>query len=293
MVEKPSENQVNSRKTSVFVDADGEIATVDRLLLDIDGYEGPIDILLELSRNQKVDLAKISILELVRQYLVFIDQAQKRNLELAAEYLVMAAWLAYLKSRIFLPKEEDSDEPSAEDVAQALQFQLLRLEAMQKSADKLLALPQLGQEIFPRGQPEGLDVNTVTSWNVSLYDMLKAYGDIDRRKEDNFYDLPTFKLMSTDNAMSRLCRMLGNLPKSGGDSVWATLHSFMPEDIEDSLYGRSTLASTFTAGLELAKQGGLEIKQDGLFRPIYIRKMQDLDAKIDDTKNQDQDGVSR
>ena len=269
--------QENAQDMSVFINEDGEMSKVDHLLLDIDGYEGPIDVLLELSRNQKVDLAKISILELVRQYLVFIERAQQRNLELAAEYLVMAAWLAYLKSRLFLPKEENSDEPSAEDIAQALQFQLQRLEAMQKAADKLLALPQLGQEIFARGQPEGLEMKVVTQWNVSLYDMLKAYGDIERRKEASHYDLPTFDLMSTDSAMSRLSKMLGNLPKKGTHSVWATLHSFMPEDIEDSLYGRSTLASTFTAGLELAKQGGLEFRQDGLFRPIYMRKMQPSD----------------
>lgn len=267
----------NAQDMSVFINEDGEMSEVDHLLLDIDGYEGPIDVLLELSRNQKVDLSKISILELVRQYLVFIERAQQRNLELAAEYLVMAAWLAYLKSRLFLPKEENSDEPSAEDIAQALQFQLQRLEAMQKAADKLLALPQLGQEIFARGQPEGLEMKTVTRWNVSLYDMLKAYGDIERRKEASHYDMPTFDLMSTDSAMSRLSKMLGNLPKKDTHSVWATLHSFMPEDIEDSLYGRSTLASTFTAGLELAKQGGLEFRQDGLFRPIYMRKMQPSD----------------
>lgn len=246
---------------------------VDRLLLDIDGYEGPIDVLLELSRNQKVDLAKISILQLVRQYLSFIDRAKQRNLELAAEYLVMAAWLAYLKSRLFLPKDESSEEPSAEDIAQALQFQLLRLEAMQKAAEKLRELPQLGQEVFARGQPEGLETNVVTRWNVSLYDMIKAYGDIERRKENSTYDLPEFKLMSADNAMSRLTKMLGNLPKKGVKSVWATLQSFIPDDSEDTLYARSSLASTFTAGLELAKQGKLEFRQDGLFRPIYMRAM--------------------
>lgn len=281
--------QENAQDMSVFINEDGEMSAVDHLLLDIDGYEGPIDVLLELSRNQKVDLAKISILELVRQYLVFIERAQQRNLELAAEYLVMAAWLAYLKSRLFLPKEENSDEPSAEDIAQALQFQLQRLEAMQKAADKLLALPQLGQEIFARGQPEGLEMKVVTQWNVSLYDMLKAYGDIERRKEASQYDLPTFDLMSTDSAMSRLSKMLGNLPKTGAHSVWATLHSFMPEDIEDSLYGRSTLASTFTAGLELAKQGGLEFRQDGLFRPIYMRKMQPSDGMNYGEEDQDVD----
>ncbi len=251
----------------------GENDGFDRLLLDIDGYEGPIDVLLELSRNQKVDLAKISILQLVRQYLEFIDRAKQKDLKLAAEYLVMAAWLIYLKSRLFLPKEESGDEPSADDIAQALQFQLQRLEAMQLASEKLQELPILGQDVFARGQPESLLTNTETRWNVSLYDMLKAYGDIERRKEDSNYDLPEFHLMSTDDAMTRLKQMFGSLPKSGFNSVWTTLHSFVPDDVLDDLYGRSTLASTFTAGLELAKQGRVEFRQDGLFRPIYMRSM--------------------
>ena len=246
---------------------------VDALLLNIDGYEGPIDILLELARNQKVDLVKISILQLVRQYLGFIERAKQQNLELAAEYLVMASWLAYLKSRLFLPKEENSDEPSAEDIAEALQFQLQRLEAMQNAAGKLLELPRLGQDVFARGQPESLGMTTVTSWNVSLYDMLKSYGDIEKRQEDKGYDLPTFKLMSMDKAMNRLTKMLGALPKKGMNSAWTTLKSFIPDDVEDDLYGRSSMASTFTAGLELAKQGKLEFRQDGLFRPVYMRSM--------------------
>ncbi len=249
----------------------------DQLLLNIDGYEGPIDVLLELSRNQKVDLAKISILQLVRQYLEFIDRAKQRNLKLAAEYLVMAAWLIYLKSRLFLPKEESGGESSAEDIAQALQFQLLRLEAMQRATEKLQELPILGQDVFARGQPEGLNTQIETRWNVSLYDMLKAYGDIKRRKEGGNYDLPKFSLMSTDDAMARLKKMFGSLPKSGVNSVWTTLHSFIPDDALNDLYGRSTLASTFTAGLELAKQGRVEFRQDGLFRPIYMRSMMGVD----------------
>lgn len=245
---------------------------VDQLLLNIDGYEGPIDVLLELSRNQKVDLAKVSILQLVRQYLEFIDRAKEQNLQLAAEYLVMAAWLAYLKSRLFLPQEDNPEEPSAEDLAQALQFQLQRLEAIQNAADKLLQRPQLGQAVFARGMPGDSDgVKIVTKWNVSLYDMLKAYGDIKQRQEGQNYDVPTFTLMSTDKAMERLTKMLGGLPKQGMKSVWATLDSFMPDDMKNDLYGRSTMASTFTAGLELAKQGALEFRQDGLFRPIYMR----------------------
>ena len=244
---------------------------VDKLLLNIDGYEGPIDVLLELSRAQKVDLAKISILQLVRQYLAFVDRAKQMNLELAAEYLVMAAWLAYLKSRMFLPKEETADEPSAQEMAAALQFQLQRLEAIRKAAEQLQSRPQLGVNIFSRGQPEGLETTTITKWNVTLFDIIKSYGDIRQRQEVTTYDLPEMHLMSTENAMKRLVTMLGNLPKKGINSVWTTLHSFLPENITDRLYGRSALASTFTAGLELVKQGKLEIRQDGLFRPIYLR----------------------
>ncbi|MEM7650566.1 MAG: ScpA family protein [Pseudomonadota bacterium] len=243
----------------------------DALLLNIDGYEGPISVLLELARNQKVDLMQISILQLVRQYLEFVERAKALNLELAAEYLVMAAWLAYLKSRLLLPREDNEVDPSAEEMAEALQFQLRRLEAMQDSAAKLMEQPQLGQQVFARGRPEGVKVHVSTRWDVKFYELLKAYGDIKKRAEGSHYDLPDFNLMSTENAMSRLTRMLGGLPKKGLHSVWTTLESFMPEGIKDKLFGRSAMASTFTAGLELAKQGKLEIKQDGLFRPIYMR----------------------
>ena len=246
---------------------------VEALLLDIDGYEGPIDILLELARNQKVDLTKISILQLVRQYLTFVERAQALNLELAAEYLVMAAWLAYLKSRLLLPRENEDEDHSAEAMAEALQFQLRRLESMRSAATKIKDLPQLGQQIFARGMPEGLKVKTNATWDVKLFDVLKAYGDIKIRQEGSNYDLPSYNLMSMESALSRLTRMLGNLPKNGLQSVWTTLESFMPEGIKDRLFGRSALASTFTAGLELVKQGKLEIRQDGLFRPIYLRAL--------------------
>lgn len=248
---------------------------VDALLLNIDGYEGPIDVLLVMARDQKVDLTKISILQLARQYLEFVDRAKAMHLELAAEYLVMAAWLAYLKSRLLLPRQDDDEEPDAETIAEALQFQLRRLEAMQQAAENLFALPQLGQDIFPRGMPEGLRTKTETVFEVSLLDLLRTYGDIERRQENNHYELPVFHLMSLDNAMQRLTRMLGKLPRKGPHSVWTTLQSFMPEGGKDKLYGRSSMASTFTAGLELAKQGRIEIKQDGLFRPIYIRATTD------------------
>jgi len=243
----------------------------DALLLNIDGYEGPIDVLLELAQKQKVDLLQISVLQLVRQYLEFVERAKALDLKLAAEYLVMAAWLTYLKSRLLLPREDESVDPSAEEMAEALQFQLRRLEAMQEAAEKLQERPQLGQGVFARGAPEGISVTTRAQWDVSLVDMLRAYGDIKKRGEDAHYDLPEFTLMSAEDAMSRVTRMLGKLPRKGMHSVWTTLESFIPDGIKDRLYGRSALASTFTAGLELAKQGKLEIKQDGLFRPIYLR----------------------
>lgn len=244
----------------------------DALLLNIDGFEGPIDVLLEMARNQKVDLREISILQLARQYLDFIERAKDLRLDLAAEYLVMAAWLAYLKSRLLLPREKDeTGEPSGEAMAEALQFQLCRLESMRKAADLLMARPQLGLNVFARGEPEGLKVSYNATYKDTLYDLLKAYGDIRRRAEASHYELPVFNVMTMEEAVERMTRMLGNLPKSGPHSVWTTLQSFMPDNIQDPLLMRSSLASTFTAGLELAKQGKVEIRQDGLFRPIYLR----------------------
>ncbi|MDP7143088.1 MAG: ScpA family protein [Alphaproteobacteria bacterium] len=258
------------------VDADN--SSHGMLLLNIDGYEGPIDVLLSMAKDQKVDLTKISILQLARQYLAFIDKAVEMQLELAAEYLVMASWLAYLKSRLLLPKQDDEEEIDAETMAEALQFQLRRLEAMQKAAEDLFALPQLGQDIFPRGMPEGLRTKTLTTYSITLYDLLNSYGVIQKRKEGENYELPTFHLMSMESAFERLGKMLGKLPRKGRYSVWTTLQSFLPDNIRDRLYARSSAASLFTASLEMAKQGAVEIKQDGLFRPIYLRgKEQDSD----------------
>lgn len=256
------------------IGSNDEHEEADRLLLNIDGYEGPIDVLLDMARTQKVDLMQISILQLVRQYLVFVERAKHHRLDLAADYLVMAAWLAYLKSRLLLPKDETGGQPdlSAAAMAEALQFQLRRLEAMRRAAETLMKRPQRGQSIFTRGAPEGLPVTTKVTYDVQLLDVLKAYGNIRQRTESQTYELPVFKLMSMDNALQRLTKMLGRLPRGGQGSVWATLESFLPEGIRDRLYGRSAAASTFTAGLELAKQGVLEVRQDGLFCPIYLRQ---------------------
>jgi segregation and condensation protein A len=244
----------------------------DALLLNLDGYEGPIHVLLDMARNQKVDLREISILQLARQYLDFIERAKDLRLDLAAEYLVMAAWLAYLKSRLLLPQAKDeTGEPSGEAMAEALQFQLRRLQSMRDAAEKLMKRPQLGVNIFRRGAPEGLKTAYNATYKDTLYDVLKAYGDIRRRAESAVYELPVFNIMTMEEAMDRMARMLGNLPRSGIQSVWTTLQSFLPENIQDPLMLRSATASTFTASLELAKQGKLEIRQDALFRPIYLR----------------------
>lgn len=244
----------------------------EQLLVRLDGYEGPMHMLLDLARSQKVDLAQISVLNLAQQYLSFIEHAKRLNLQLAAEYLVMAAWLTYLKSRLLLPKEEQPEEEySADDMAEALQFQLRRLEAMRACAKKLAERPQLGRDIFKRGAAEGLSVSEHVSWDVSLVDLMRAYGQIKKRHIKPSYDLPTFTLLSADRAMERLEGMLGKLPKAGRTSVWATLESFMPEKTGNALYQRSSLASTLTAMLELAKQGKVEVRQDGLFRPVYMR----------------------
>lgn len=247
----------------------------DDLLLNLGAYEGPIDLLLNLARDQKVDLAKISILALAEQYLAFIERARNLRLEIAADYLVMAAWLAYLKSRLLVPQSDDDDgeeELSGEALAEALAFQLKRLEAMKQAADHLFSLPQLGRDVFTRGVRDGLDVVVSPIWQADLYDILSAYGAIARRQEVSVYTPKTWPLVSADEAYERLSTMLGQLPRKGRESVWALLDSFHPENVHDILTKRSGAASIFTAGLEMAKQGLVEIRQDGLFKPIYIRR---------------------
>ena len=247
----------------------------ETLLLNIDGFEGPIDVLLHMARTQKVDLARISILQLARQYLAFIDRARQKRLDLAAEYLVMAAWLAYMKSRLLVPKDDsggEEGEASGEAMAEALAFQLRRLEAMQDKGEKLMQRPRLGVHIFKRGMPEGLPVHRHHSYDARLYDLLHAYGHMARRHEQaNYNPRGGFTLMATEDALARMEAMLGRLPRAGRHSVWITLTSLLPEMSGDRLHARSALASMLTASLEKAKQGELEIRQEELFAPVYIR----------------------
>ena len=193
------------------------------LVLNLDGFEGPIDLLLTLARDQKVDLTRISILALAEQYLAFIQEARRLRLELAADYLVMAAWLAYLKSRLLLPEPESGDdEPTGEEMAAALQFQLQRLEAMRDAGHKLFAGDLLGREVFPRGAPEGFGTITYAHYTLSLFELLQGYGAIQRRGKVEPLHIAPPDLYSMDDALERLSRSLGNI----GD--WTTLNNFLP-----------------------------------------------------------------
>lgn len=235
------------------------------LVVALEGFDGPIDLLLSLAREQKVDLSKISILALAEQYLAFIASARQLRLEIAADYLVMAAWLAYLKSRLLLP-EPPEDEPNAADMAEALKFQLQRLEAMRHAAQRLQELPQLGADTFLRGAPEEIEVDIKPVFYLPLYDLLSALGAPQRRKKPENVQIYQTRLYSIDESMTRLRKLLGVMP------TWSTLMSFLPPPCLEPLEARSAVASTFVAMLEMIKEGELDYRQDGIFAPIYVRK---------------------
>jgi len=236
------------------------------LVIDIDGYEGPLHVLLALARSQKVDLLKLSVLKLAEQYLAFVQEARRRRFSLAADYLVMAAWLAYLKSRLLLPEPPAGEEPSGQEMADALQWQLRRLEAMQEAGVRLMARPQLGKDIFVRGQPEGVIVVRRAVWDVKLYDLLAAYGHPLKPKGADTYQIEPMQFFSVEEAAERLGRMLGIAVD------WQSLEAFLPAGLTDPSRRRSALASTFVAGLQLAKDGSVELRQTERFGPIYLRK---------------------
>ncbi|MCH7487565.1 MAG: segregation/condensation protein A [Proteobacteria bacterium] len=233
-------------------------------VVDIDGFEGPIDVLLTLAREQKVDLTRISILQLADQYLDFVAEAKLVSLELAADYLVMAAWLAYIKSRLLLPDLGDEGEPSGEEMAAALTYQLRRLEAMQDAGARLMGRAQLGREFFPRGRPEFFAAVTEARLDATLFDLLKAYGGIQRRAPGGTLHLEPWQLYSVEDVLERLRRLLG------ATKDWESLWSFLPPG--SGLTARSALASTFAASLEMAREGELRIRQSGgPFGPLYLR----------------------
>ena len=240
-------------------------AEPQQLVLELDGYEGPIDLLLALAREQKVDLARISILALADQYLAFIAARRELRLEVAADYLVMAAWLAYLKSRLLLPQPPADNEPDAAALSAALGHRLKLLAAMQTAGSRLMARPLLGRDVFPRGAPEGLAETAVPIWRLGLYELLRAYGDGRRRSTKAVLAVERSAFHSMEDALKRLLPFLGHIPQ------WRELTSFLPGDPAEELFRRSALAATFAASLELARDGRLELRQDRVFGPIYLR----------------------
>lgn len=249
---------------------DGELALLpsEALVVDVAGFEGPLDLLLALARTQKVDIAKISVLALVEQYLAFIAEAQKLKLEIAADYLVMAAWLAFLKSRLILPREQPIDgQPSAEEMAQKLAFRLMRLEAMRKAVAELMTRKRLGRDVFGRGMPEGVKTVRDTQWTAQIFDLLKAYADQRRRTIKVGHIVRARKVWSIKEARSRLERLVG---ESAGE--WAQLDMFIETYLPQGEEQRTAIASSFGATLEMAREGMVELRQDAPFAPIYMRR---------------------
>jgi segregation and condensation protein A len=239
------------------------VADAERLTLDLDGWEGPLDLLLTLARSQKVDLAKISILALVEQYLAFIAGAKHLKIEIAADYLVMAAWLAYLKSCLLLPKDEEAD-PGPEELALRLQLRLQRLNAMREAGARLMARDRLGRDVFVRGAPEGLRVIRNAAWQTDLYDIISAYGSISARNEPAIHVIGRRPVMTLEEALLRIERLIGATVE------WAAIESFLPET-QDAAFRKSALASSFVATLELARRGKVQIEQKSVFAPLYVR----------------------
>lgn len=239
------------------------------LVLQMDGFEGPLDVLLTLARTQKVDLTQISILDLVEQFLEFVSAAKRLKLELAADYLVMAAWLAYLKSRLLLPKEVDDEEPSAEEMAFRLQLRLQRLEAMREAGARLMGRNRFGRDVFRRGMPEGLKLLKRGSYDVTLYELLKAYGDNRQRNSVTEITIERRPVFALEDALERLSGLIG------GAFTWSQLSTFLPSNLQDERLRKSALASMFAATLELARQGQADLRQMETFGPIYLRHRQD------------------
>ena len=238
------------------------------LVVDVEGFEGPLDLLLTLARQQKVDLAKISILALADQYLAFIEAARKLRLELAADYLVMAAWLAYLKSRLLLPEQHAPEGASAEDLANALAQRLRRLEAIRQVAEQLLNRPQLGRDVFQRGLPEPIAEVKRPEWTATLYDLLSAYAGRRQTKARSFVRMAKRNVWSLAEAREALERLVGQ------SLEWSALDQYLITYLVEPSMVPTVLASSFAASLELVREGRLEFHQQGAFTPLFLRKRQ-------------------
>jgi|TARA_B110000014_G_C20089880_1_gene570454 segregation and condensation protein A len=237
----------------------------DDLIVNLSGYEGPLDVLLIMAKSQKVDLMKISILQLTEQYLVFIAEVRKKNLELAADYLVMAAWLAYLKSNLLLPREETGEELTAEQMAERLKFQLKKLEAIRQVSEKLMNLPVLGTNFFNRGMPEGIRLIRTPEYYLSLYDLLKSYANQRYKSAYSSMVIERPAVYAMEEALVRLQRMVGTAFE------WTKLESFLPPEFSKGKNARSGVAGTLAAAMELVREGVLEVQQLAPFGPVFIK----------------------
>lgn len=239
----------------------------EALIVDVDGFEGPLDVLLTLSRTQKVDLRKISVLELARQYLAFVEKAKELRIELAADYLVMAAWLAFLKSRLLLPPDPSEEGPTGEELAAHLAFQLERLQAMRDSAARLMARDRLGRDFFARGQGEDVTRIRTVTYSATLLDLMQGYARIRTRDEFRPFVMDRDSVFTMEQALDRMRGLIGFA------GSWTDMVSYLPDGWgADPMRRRSATAATFAASLELVKEGHLEIKQSDTFAPIHLRK---------------------
>jgi segregation and condensation protein A len=248
------------------------------LVIDVEGFEGPLDLLLTLARQQKVDLAKISILALADQYLAFIEAARQLRLELAADYLVMAAWLAYLKSRLLLPEPPAPDGLSAEEMALALAQRLRRLEAIRNVAEQLLGRPQLGREVFARGLPEPIAEIKRPEWSATLYDILSAYASQRQKRARSYVRVPKRTVWSLAEARAALERFIGVA------ADWSPLDQYLIEYMVDPSLKATVRASSFAAALEMVREGSLELHQHAAFALLYVRRRRDAGAEASAAK---------
>jgi segregation and condensation protein A len=257
-----AENLFEEDKVSV-----SERLAAEALIVDVDGFEGPLDLLLTLSRTQKVDLRKVSVLQLARQYLAFVEKAKALRLELAADYLVMAAWLAFLKSRLLLPPDPTEEGPSGEELAAHLAFQLERLQAMREAAARLMARDQLGRDFFARGQSEMVTRVRKVTYSATLLDLMQGYARIRTRDDFRPFVMDRDSVFTMEQALERMRGLIGY----AGD--WTEISTYLPDGWDgDPVRRRSATAATFAASLELVKEGHLEIRQSEMFAPIQLRK---------------------
>jgi len=243
-----------------------DVRSGDAFVVDVEGFEGPLDLLLSLARANKLDLTKISMLALAQQYLEFIAALRQLRLEVAADYLVMAAWLTYLKSKLLLPDDEDEDEPTGEELAALLAFRLRRLEAMRDAVAQLMTRNRLGRDFFARGMPEGIRLMRTSEYEANVYDLLKAYAERRRRTSVRSIQFSKRDVWSIKDARDRLEPILG------ASSDWAPLEALLAQYLDEAETRSTAIASSFGASLELAREGEIDLKQAKAFAPLYLRR---------------------